>query len=105
MGGGAAFLDYNNDGKIRHLLVRGSTLKTSQNGAMLSVRFIAATQRPLRDVTRAAGWRIPAAGAWVSPSRITITTGEDILVTGYGATFCFATKHDGTSEEVAEKAA
>ena len=107
MGGGAAFLDYNNDGNLDILLVRGSTIeKYRQNGGdPVCSLYRGDGKGHFTDVTRQAG--LADSHGWgmgVAVADYDNDGWQDIYVTGYGRNFLFHNRHDGTFEEVAEKA-
>ena len=107
MGGGAAFLDYNNDGNLDILLVRGSSIDKFRNSGGDSVcsLYRGDGKGHFEDVTQAAG--LSASHGWgmgVTIADYDNDGWQDIYVTGYGRNFLFRNRHDGTFEEVAEKA-
>jgi hypothetical protein len=107
MGGGAAFLDYDNDGNLDILLVRGSTIDQYRRKGGDTVcalyhgdgkgHFIDVTQKA--GLANALGWGMGVAIADYDNDGF-----QDIFITGYGRNFLFRNRHDGTFEEVAEKA-
>jgi hypothetical protein len=106
MGGGAAFLDYNRDGNLDILLVRGSTIeKYRQDGgdAVCSL-YRGDGQGHFADVSKQSG--IASARGWgmgVAVADYDNDGWQDIYVTSYGRNFLFRNRHDGTFEEIAEK--
>ncbi len=107
MGGGAAFLDYNNDGNLDILLVRGSTIDNfrKKGGDAVCALYRGDGKGHFEDVTRAAG--LSASHGWgmgVTVADYDNDGWQDIYVTGYGRNFLFHNRHDGTFEEVAAKA-
>src|SRR5437879_2670038 len=64
MGGGAAFLDYNNDGNLDILLVRGSSIEKfrKSGGDPVCALYRGDGKGHFEDVTRAAG--LTAARGW-----------------------------------------
>ena len=107
MGGGAAFLDFNNDGNLDILLVRGSTIENYKPGGrgpglrLVPRRREGALHRRYQagKTSEARGW-----GMGVTVADYDNDGWQDILITGYGRNFLFHNRHDGTFEEVAEKA-
>lgn len=107
MGGGAAFLDFNNDRNLDILLVRGSTIERYQKrgGDSVCALFRGDGKGRFIDITEAAG--LAAARGWgmgVAVADIDNDGWQDILITGYGRNFLFRNKGDGTFEEIANKA-
>jgi hypothetical protein len=107
MGGGAAFLDYNNDGNLDVLLVRGSTIEQYRRngGDPVCALYRGDGKGHFSDVTQKAG--LADARGWgmgVAIADYDNDGWQDIFITGYGRNFLFRNRHDGTFEEVAEKA-
>ena len=107
MGGGAAFLDYDNDGNLDILLVRGSTIDQyrQHGGDPVCALYRGNGKGQFVDVSQKSG--LSAAHGWgmgVAVADYDNDGWQDILVTGYGRIFLFHNKRDGTFEEVAEKA-
>jgi hypothetical protein len=107
MGGGAAFLDYNNDGNLDILLVRGSTIEKYRRdgGDPVCSLYRGDGKGHFVDVTREAG--LTDALGWgmgVAIADYDNDGWQDIYITGYGRNFLFHNRHNGTFEEVAEKA-
>ena len=107
MGGGAAFLDYNNDGNLDILLVRGSTIEQYRRngGDPVCALYRGDGKGHFIDVTQKAG--LADAHGWgmgVTIADYDNDGWQDIFITGYGRNFLFHNRHDGTFEEVAEKA-
>jgi hypothetical protein len=106
MGGGAAFLDYNNDGNLDILLVRGSTIDNFRNkgGDSVCALYRGDGQGHFVDVTHSAhldeskGW-----GMGVAVADYDNDGWPDIYVTGFQRNFLFHNRGDGTFEDVAAK--
>lgn len=105
MGGGAAFLDYNNDGKLDILLVRGSTIeKFRAGGDPVCALYRGDGRGHFEDVTQSSG--ISMSRGWGMGVAVADYDGDgwqDIYITGYGRNFLFHNRHDGSFEEVAGK--
>ena len=106
MGGGAAFLDYDNDGYLDILLVRGSTIANyrAKGGDAVCALYRGDGQGHFKDVTHDAG--LDAVRGWgmgVAVADYDNDGWNDIFVTGYGRNFLFHNRHNGTFEEIAEK--
>ena len=107
MGGGAAFLDYNNDGNLDILLVRGSTIEKyrQDGGDPVCSLYRGDGKGHFTDVTRQAGLANSRGwGMGVAVADYDNDGWQDIYITGYGRNFLFRNRHDGTFEEVAESA-
>jgi enediyne biosynthesis protein E4 len=106
MGGGAAFLDYDGDGNLDILLVRGSTIeRIGQGGDPVCALYRGDGKGKFRDVTREAG--LDTARGWgmgVAVADYDNDGHADIFVTGYGRNFLFRNRGDGTFAEVAAQA-
>lgn len=107
MGGGAAFLDYNNDGNLDILLVRGSTIDNfrKEGGDPVCALYRGDGKGHFEDVTRQAG--LNAYRGWgmgVTVADFDNDGWQDIYITGYGRNFLFRNRHDGMFEDVAAKA-
>ncbi|HEY3936351.1 MAG TPA: CRTAC1 family protein [Bryobacteraceae bacterium] len=107
MGGGAAFLDYNNDGNLDILLVRGSTIEKYRRdgGDPVCSLYRGDGKGHFVDVTKEAGLTDSLGwGMGVAIADYDNDGWQDIYITGYGRNFLFHNRHNGTFEEVAEKA-
>jgi len=107
MGGGAAFLDYDKDGNLDILLVRGSTIERFQRekGDPVCALFRGDGRGHFADVTRQAG--LGGARGWgmgVVIADYDNDGWEDIYITGYGRNFLFHNRGDRTFEDVAQAA-
>jgi hypothetical protein len=106
MGGGAAFLDFNNDDKLDIVLVRGSTTSEYQSGGSPVCSLYRGNGRGhFEDVTRSAG--LGKALGWGMGVTVADYDGDDwqdIYVTGVGRNFLFRNRGDGSFEDVAAAA-
>ena len=104
LGAGAAFLDFNNDGRQDLLLVNG----TPGRGSPLRTRSTALPQRGRRrfvDVTSAPACRLTCTGwAWPPPTSTT-TAWQDVLITAVGQNRLFRNTGKGTFVDVTDAAA
>lgn len=107
MGGGAAFLDYNNDGALDILLVRGSTIENylEEGGDPVCALFRGDGSGKFTDVTEAAGLAsVRGWGQGVAAADYDNDGRLDIFITGYGGNFLFRNQGGGTFEEVGKAA-
>jgi hypothetical protein len=106
MGGGAAFLDYNNDGNLDILLVRGSSIETYRRsgGDPVCALYRGDGKGHFQDVTQSSG--LGALRGWgqgVTVADYDNDGWQDIFIAGYGRNFLLRNRHDGTFEDVAQK--
>lgn len=102
IGGGCAFLDYNRDGKLDILLVRGSTLARLRDGGDPVVALFENQGGVFRDVSAKAG--LLAARGWgmgVTVADFDNDGWPDFLITGLTRNFLFRNQRDGTFRETA----
>ncbi|MBC7924212.1 MAG: CRTAC1 family protein [Bryobacteraceae bacterium] len=107
MGGGAAFLDFDKDGKLDVLLVAGSTVESyrKKGGNPVCALYRGDGKGNFVEVTKAAG--LATSRGWamgVAVADVDNDGWEDVLVTGYGRNFLFRNRGNGSFEEIAEKA-
>lgn len=105
MGGGAAFLDYDADGNLDILLVRGSTIEEyRQGGSPVCALFRGDGQGHFQDVTEESGLTKRGWGQGVAVADYDNDGNVDIFVTGYGGNFLFRNLGGGKFEEVGARA-
>ncbi|MDQ6706887.1 MAG: CRTAC1 family protein [Acidobacteriota bacterium] len=107
IGGGAAFFDYDNDGWLDILLVRGTDLENyrKRGGEAVCALYRNNRDGTFTDVTKKTG--IDAARGWgmgVAIADYNDDGFDDILITGYGRNFLFRNNANGSFDEVAERA-
>jgi hypothetical protein len=105
MGGGAAFLDYNHDGNLDILLVRGTTVERFREGGDVVCALYRGNGKGwFQDATAEAGLTARGWGMGVAVGDIDNDGWEDIYVTGYGPNFLFRNLGNGKFEELASRA-
>ncbi len=106
MGGGAAFLDYDNDGNLDLLLVRGSTVEHFMHGGgdVVCALYRGDGHGHFQEVTAAAGITARGWGMGVAVGDIDNDGREDIYITCYGPNKLFHNMGDGKFEEIARNA-
>jgi hypothetical protein len=105
MGGGAAFLDYDGNGNLDVLLVRGTTVERFQQGGdVVCALFRGDGQGHFEDVTESAGIKSRGWGMGVAVADYDNDGLEDIYVTCYGPNYLFHNLGNGKFEEVAARA-
>ena len=105
MGGGAAFLDYDRDGNLDVLLVRGSTIDHLQAGGdVVCALFRGDGRGHFQDVTAASGITARGWGMGVAVADYDNDGWEDIYITCYGPNYLFHNLGDGKFQEVAASA-
>ncbi len=105
MGGGAAFLDYDHDGNLDILLVRGSTIESLRKGGdVVCALFRGDGRGHFQDVTAASGINARGWGMGVAVADYDNDGWEDIYVTCYGPNYLFHNLGNGKFEEVAARA-
>jgi hypothetical protein len=105
MGGGAAFLDYDRDGNLDILLVRGSTVERYREGGDVVCALYRGDGRGhFRDVTAQSGIKARGWGMGVVVGDYDNDGWDDIYVTGYGPNYLFRNRGDRTFTEVGVQA-
>lgn len=105
IGGGCAFLDYNRDGRLDILLVRGSTLEhLKQGGDLVIALYENRGDGTFLDVTAKAGLTARGWGMGVVVADYDNDGWPDFLVTGLGRNFLFHHNGHGGFSEVAGSA-
>jgi enediyne biosynthesis protein E4 len=106
IGGGCAFLDYNGDGRLDILLVRGTdTSKYLAGGEPVAALFRNNRDGTFSDVSEAAGLLTHKGwGMGVSVADYDHDGKADFLITGYGRNFLYRNNGDGTFSERAASA-
>ena len=103
IGGGCAFLDYNGDGKLDILLVRGSTVERLRSGGDPVVALYENRgNQTFVDVSARAGLTARGWGMGVAVADYDNDGRPDFLVTGFGRTFLFHNQGTGTFQERGE---
>jgi hypothetical protein len=104
MGGGVAFLDYNRDGNLDILLVRGSTIEGFlRGGSPVCALYKGDGKGRFADATAAAGMAAHGWGQGVAVADYDNDGWDDIFIAAYGPDFLYRNHGDGTFEEVAQK--
>ncbi len=105
MGGGVAFLDYDDDGFLDILLVRGSTIEAFwQGGDLMCSLFRGDGTGRFEDVTQEAGLTSTGWGQGVTVGDYDRDGNLDIFLTGYGSNALYRSRGDGTFLEVGRSA-
>ena len=101
MGGGAAFLDYDSDGLLDALLVRGSTIEGMRSGGdPMCALFRGDGSGRFEDVTAEAGLTARGWGQGVAVADYDGDGHVDLFLTGYGGNALYRNLGDGRFEEV-----
>jgi hypothetical protein len=101
MGGGAAFLDYDRDGNLDILLVRGTTVEQFRKaGDVVCALFRGNGEGGFQDVTTAAGIDAKGWGMGVAIGDIDNDGWEDLYITCYGPNRLFRNLGNGKFEEI-----
>jgi hypothetical protein len=102
IGGGCAFLDYNADGRLDVLLVRGTTIERfSRGGDLVVALYENRGENKFVDVTAKAGLTARGWGMGVVVADYDNDERPDFLVTGFGRNFLFHNEAAGYFREVA----
>ena len=105
MGGGVAFLDYNDDGNLDILLVRGSTIEQFERGGdLMCALYRGNGQGDFEDVTAKSGLTARGWGQGVALGDFDSDGRIDFFLTGYGSNALYRNLGDGTFKEVARSA-
>jgi hypothetical protein len=103
-GNGAAFFDYDNDGKIDVLIVNGSTLDNYKKGGDPMVALYKNVGGTFVDVTREAGLLKRGWGMGVCVGDYNNDGYPDLYVTAYGPSVLFRNNGNGTFTDVTASA-
>ncbi len=106
MGGGAAFLDYDGDGNLDVLLIRGSTIEqfSTQGGDLTCALFRGDGKGRFSDVTQEAGLTRRGWGQGVAVADYNGDGRPDIFVAGYGGNLLYRSQGGKQFEEVGSAA-
>lgn len=105
MGGGVAFLDYDSDGLLDILLVRGSTIdQFEQGGSIMCALYRGRGNGKFEDVTAKAGLTRRGWGQGVAVGDYDSDGALDFFLTGYSSNALYRNRGDGTFEEVSADA-
>ncbi|MEW5976493.1 MAG: CRTAC1 family protein [Acidobacteriota bacterium] len=101
MGGGAAFFDYNRDGNLDVLLIRGSTVEEFlKGGSPVCALFRGDGHGNFQDVSEAVGLRSKGWGMGVAIGDFDNDGWEDVFIAGYGSNVLLRNRGDGTFLDV-----
>lgn len=104
-GAGAAWMDYNNDGRLDLLVVNGSTVeKLARGGDLLAALYRNDGNGRFTDVTAPAGLSKTAWGMGVCVADYDNDGYDDAYITAYGNDALYRNLGDGSFRDVAEKA-
>lgn len=105
MGGGAAFFDYDRDGNLDVLLVRGSTVdEFEKGGSALCALFRGDGRGHFQEVTAASGIQARGWGMGVVVGDVDNDGWEDVFLAGYGSNALFRNQGNGTFRDVTAEA-
>ena len=105
MGGGVAFLDFDADGHLDILLVRGSTIEHFERGGdLMCALYRGNGQGTFEDVTRKAGLTATGWGQGVALGDFDSDGRIDFFLTGYASNALYRNLGDGRFEEVSRSA-
>ena len=101
MGGGAAFVDYNRDGNLDIVLIRGSTIDSYRAGGdPICVLYRGDGTGHFEDVTKDAGLNARGWGMGIAVADYDNDGWDDLFVTGYSRNFLFRNLGNGRFEDV-----
>jgi len=103
-GNGAAFFDYDNDGKMDVLIVNGSTLDNYKKGGDRMVALYKNNGGTFVDVTSQASLLKKGWGMGVCAGDYNNDGYEDLYITAYGPSVLFRNNGDGTFSDVTASA-
>ena len=102
IGGGCAFIDYNGDGRLDILLVRGSTLeRLARGGDPVVALYENRGDKKFIDVSAKAGLTARGWGMGVTVADYDNDGSPDFLITGFGRNFLFHNEGGGYFREQA----
>ena len=105
IGGGCAFIDYDDDGWQDLLLVRGSTMERyGKGGDPVCALYHNNRDGTFRDVTEQSGLLKNGWGMGVAVADFNNDGWDDLYITGYGRSFLFRNNGNGTFTEIAGRA-
>ena len=105
MGGGAAFLDYDADGMLDILLVRGSTIEQfERGGTLMCAMYKGNGAGSFKDVTLEAGLTARGWGQGVALGDYDSDGSLDLFLTGYASNALYRNLGDGKFQEVSRDA-
>jgi hypothetical protein len=105
MGGGAAFLDYDHDGNLDILLVRGTTVERFRDGGdVVCALFHGDGRGHFQEVTEASGITARGWGMGVAVADYDNDGWEDIYITCYGPNYLFRNLSNGKFQEISVQA-
>lgn len=105
MGGGVAFLDYDGDGRLDLLLVRGSTIEQFERGGdLMCALYRGDGEGAFEDVTLQAGLTARGWGQGVAVGDFDSDGRNDLFLTGYASNALYRNLGEGRFEEVSRSA-
>jgi hypothetical protein len=105
MGGGAAFVDYNRDGNLDIVLIRGATIDSYRAGGdPVCVLYRGDGTGRFQDVTQNAELNGRGWGMGIAVADYDNDGWDDVFVTGYGRNFLFRNRGNGRFEDVSAAA-
>jgi enediyne biosynthesis protein E4 len=105
MGGGAAFLDYNRDGNLDIVLIRGATIDSYRAGGdPVCVLYRGDGRGRFQNVTQDAELNARGWGMGIAVADYDNDGWDDLFITGYGRNFLFRNRGNGRFEDVSAAA-